>query len=508
MDKYNEIIELADRRAIFFPAAEIHNPLSGFWDFGPIGASVRRKIVDLWRKNVVRKTGSLEMEGCVILPKQNFEASGHLKSFSDPVVVCSKCRKSFRSDKILEEKLKRDIPESLSEHEFDAMIKEHKIKCQACGGELGKTERFNMMMGLSVGPVSEGYNSYLRPETCQSIFSSFMKIYKSSRVSLPLGISQVGRSFRNEISPRQSLVRLRELTQMETEVFFNPEKINEVPDWDKYKDYKLRLKLIGNETESISCADAIKRHMISGKLIVYYLAVVQQFFEKCGFSTKDMRFRELEDTAKAFYSKETWDFEVKSSVGWLELVANNYRTDFDLGSHSKVSGVDLSVVENDKKFIPHVWEISMGLDRIFYYVLENSMDERDGKPIFKFPYYLNPLHAVILPLVKKDGIGEKAEEINEILKENFETKYDEKGSIGKRYVIYDQLGVPLAVTIDYDTLKDNSVTLRDRDTQKQVRVKIKDLEVSIEKFFSGEKLEKLGKPVSQSVKKHEADGAD
>ncbi|MCK5023277.1 MAG: glycine--tRNA ligase, partial [Candidatus Aenigmarchaeota archaeon] len=178
----------------------------------------------------------------------------------------------------------------------------------------------------------------------------------------------------------------------------------------------------------------------------------------------------------------------KTSIGWLELVACNYRTNYDLSSHSKVSGADLSVVEDEEKFIPHVFEISMGLDRIFYSILENSFDERDGKPILSFPRNLTPMDIVILPLVRKDGVNDKAREIHKTLKTKYETKYDEKQSIGKRYVIYDQLGVPLAITVDYDSLEKDDVTLRDRDSMKQIRVEIKDLEKTIDDFFDGKKM--------------------
>lgn len=489
MGTFERIHELADQRGLFFPSAEIHSPPSGFWDFGHLGAILRRKITDLWRREVVRKTDSLEIEGCLILPKQNFEASGHLESFVDPLVQCKKCHKIFRADKLVEEKTDKTIPEALETKEFNNLIKKHKIHCPECKGGLANVKKFNMMIGTSIGPLSKEYNAYLRPETCQNIFTAFQKIYKTSRVSLPLGISQVGRAFRNEISPRQGLIRTREFSQFETEVFFNPKKINEVPEFDKYKNKRLRLKLLGKkETQSISLDQAVKKKMISGKLIGYYLAITQEFFEKAGLDPKNIRFRELEDKAKAFYSKETWDFEVKTSVGWLELVACNYRTDFDLSSHSKVSGADLSVVENDEKFVPHVFELSMGLDRIFYAILENSFSERGGKPVLKFPPHLTPLDVIILPLVRKDGIDKKAKEVHDMLKTMFETKYDEKQSIGKRYVIYDQLGVPLAITVDYDSLKKKDATLRDRDSTKQIRVKIKDLPEKISDFFAGKKI--------------------
>lgn len=488
MDKTLDIQQIADQRGIYFPAAEIHSPLSGFLDFGHLGTVLRRRITELWRKEIVRKTDSLEIDGCVILPKKNFEASGHLKNFVDPLVQCEKCRKIYRADKLIEEAAGETVPEAMEPSEFNKLIEKKAIRCPECKGKLAKVQKFNMMVGVSIGPLEAEKNAYLRPETCQNIFTAFLKIYKTARVSLPLGISQVGRSFRNEISPRQGLVRMREFTQMETEVFFNPKQINAFPAFEKYKNFELRLKLVGKETQPFTLEKALEKKIISGKLIGYYLAVMQEFFEKCGFESKDIRFRELEKEARAFYSKETWDFEIKTDIGWLEMVACNYRTDFDLSAHAKVSGVDLSVVEDEEKLVPHVFELSMGLDRIFYAILEKSLMEREGRPVLKFPRSLTPLDVVILPLVRKDGIDSKAKEIHDVLKIKFETKYDEKQSIGKRYVIYDQLGVPLAITVDYDSLQKDDVTLRDRDSMKQIRVKLKDLPRKLDDFFKGEKI--------------------
>jgi glycyl-tRNA synthetase len=442
----------------------------------------------LWRAEIVRKTDSLEIDGCIILPKKNFEASGHLKNFVDPLVQCKKCHKIFRADKLIEEASGKTISEAMDPEAFNGLVDKYAVKCPECRGALAKVQKFNMMIGVSIGPLTDEKNAYLRPETCQNIFTDFLKIYKTSRVSLPLGISQVGRSFRNEISPRQGLIRSREFTQLETEVFFNPKKINDFLDFEKYKNFQLRLKLIDKDTHFISVEKALEKKIISGRLVGYYLAVAQGFLEKCGFAHEDIRFRELEENARAFYSRETWDLEIKTSIGWLEVVACNYRTDYDLLSHSKVSGTDLSVVENEEKFVPHVFELSMGLDRILYAVLENSVSERDGKPVLKFPRRLSPLDVVILPLVRKDGIDEKAREIRDTLKTTLETKYDEKQSIGKRYVIYDQLGVPLAITVDYDSLKNDDVTLRDRDSMKQIRVKIKDIPRVINDFLEGKKI--------------------
>jgi len=488
MSTFEEIQKLADQRGIFFPSGEIHSPISGFFDFGHFGTVLRRKIIELWRREVVRRTDGIEIDGCVILPKKTFEASGHLKNFVDPLVQCTKCHKSYRADKLIEENEGKPIPEAMETQEFDKMIERLGIKCPSCKGALSKVKKFNMMIGVSIGPLETTNNAYLRPETCQNIFTAFQKIYKTSRVSLPLAISQVGRSFRNEISPRQGLIRSREFTQLETEIFFNPKKIDFCPEFDKYKDMELNLKLVGKETKSYTLEEMVNKKIVSGKLIAYYLAITQNFFDKCGFDKNDTRFRELEKDARAFYSKETWDFEVKTSIGWLELVACNYRNDYDLSSHSKVSGVDLSVVEDEEKFIPHVFELSMGLDRILYSILEKSYKERGGKPILKLPRYLSPLDLVVLPLVRKDDVDQKAKEVYEMLKTKFDVKYDERDSIGKRYLIYDQLGIPLAITIDYESLEKNDVTLRDRDTTKQIRVKIKDLENKIKEFFEGKNI--------------------
>ncbi len=488
MNKYQEIQNLADKRGLFFPTAEIHKSLSGFWDFGYMATNLRRKIVELWRRELIRKTDSIEIEGSNIMPKQTFKASGHLKFFVDPLVQCKKCRRMFRADKLIEKHVKESVSETFSVKKFNSLIKTYKIKCPSCKGSLGNVKKFNMMIGTSIGPIEKEYNAYLRPETCQTMFTDFMKIYKTSRRGLPLGIAQLGRAYRNEISPRQMMIRLREITQLELEVFFNPYKINEVPNLKKYKNYKLRLQRIGKETESVTVDDAIKTKMFSGKLIVYYLVVLQQFFEKCGFEKKNIRFRQLKKEETAFYSKETWDFEILTSTGWVEVVANNYRGDYDLTSHSKFSGQDFNLIEDEKKFIPHVFEISMGLDRLMYCIMENSLSKRDKKPLLKLPRYIVPLDFVVLPLVKKDGIDKKAKEIYEMLKMSFDTTYDEKGSIGKRYVLYDQLGVPLAITVDYESLKKNDCTLRDRDTTKQKRFKIEDLPKVIKSFLNGEEI--------------------
>ena len=485
-----EIVNLALRRALFYPSAEIYsNSPSGFWDFGPDGETIRRKVIELWRNILVEREGFVEIHGCEILPEDVFKASGHLENFNDPVTQCAKCKTHHRSDTLIEDATKKVVPESMPVAEMDTIIKKSNIKCPKCKGALSETKLFNMMMKTNVGATAE-HPAYLRPETCQSIFLDFHRLYKTMRQSLPFGIAQAGNSFRNEIAPRNNLLREREIGQMEIEIFFNPEKINDFPKFEEVADYKLNLMLVGKKTAGITCKDAVRKKLVSGKLIAYYLARTQQLYEQYGIPAGEMRFRELEEDARAFYAAETWDFEIKTDLGWIELIACNYRTDFDLKGHGKESKKDLSVTEDGKKFIPHVFELSAGIDRTFYVVLDLAFRKEKRGPDERIYLDLNPRVAPylagIFPLVKKDGLLEKAREIFNTLSEyEFDVFFDEKGSIGKRYARIDEIGVPYAVTVDYDTMKNNTVTLRDRTTMKQTRVKIPELHDTLWKLKYG-----------------------
>jgi glycyl-tRNA synthetase len=476
-----DILNLASRRSLFYPSAEIYSDsLAGFWDFGPYGATIRRKIIDVWRQHFLQKEGFVEIYGAQILPEPVFKASGHLDNFNDPIVQCKKCHSFFRADKLIEEKTGENVPESLGVKELGDMIAKNKIGCKKCKAvDFDEVKTFNMMMKLDIG-AHGSKPAYLRPETCQTIFLNFPRLYKTMRTPLPLGIAQAGASFRNEISPRNTLLRERELGQMEIEVFFNPDKIDEVERFDEVKDYPLNLLRLNKKVEAISCADAVKKKIVSGKLVAYYLARVQQHWERYGIQTKDMRFRELNEQEKAFYAQETWDFEVKSDLGWIELIACNYRTDYDLKGHGKQSKQDLSVNEEGKKFIPHVFEISAGIDRTLFVTLEHAFRKEkkgdDERSYLQLPPKIAPYFIAVYPLVKKDGLKEKAQEIADTLQNmQFDVFFDEKGSVGKRYARMDEIGVPFAITVDYDTMKDNSVTLRERDTMQQKRVKTEDL---------------------------------
>ncbi len=494
---YEKLIEIASRRSIFYQSAEIYpNSPAGFWDFGPIGQAIRRKIIDFWRHELVQKENMLEIHGAQILPIGVFEGSGHLKSFADPIVQCLKCKKYERADRLISEKTKQHIPESLAVEKLDQLIKENKIKCSKCNGELGKVSKFNMMVETIIGKQNE-FKTFLRPEACQSIFLNFARMAKTMRLKLPQGIAQAGGAFRNEISPRQSITRAVEFSQIEAEIFFDPSD-NKFERFNEVKDYKIRVQFLNKDNiVDVSCDELVKKKIVPFKLIAYYLARTQQTWNKLGIPLSNLRFREVDKDERAFYSLLTFDFEVKTSLGWLELIANNYRTDYDLKGHMEKSGTKLEYDIEGKKIIPHIWEISAGVDRTMFAVLDNSFKEGKEGLYFSLNPLIAPYHCSVFPLINKDGLPELAEEIVKMLKDNwFDVFYDASGSVGRRYARGDEIGVPFAITVDHESLKNNDVTLRHRDTTKQIRVKIKDLKDVLSRLLQGEELSKFGKYIN------------
>ncbi|MBS3168308.1 glycine--tRNA ligase [Candidatus Woesearchaeota archaeon] len=474
---YDKIMELASRKSLFYQASEIYpNSPAGFWDFGPIGASIRRKIIEVWRKELVQKEDMLEIHGAQILPKQVYEGSGHLTDFKDPIVQCLKCKKYERADQLITKILKKEVPEATPLEKLNELIKNNNIKCDKCKGELSEVKHFSLMVESIIGRGE--LKTFLRPEACQSIFLNFVRMHKTMRLKLPQGIAQVGGAFRNEISPRQSITRAIEFTQMEAEVFFNPKEINEIGNWDEIKDYELKiLRLNSKKVENIKAKELVSKKIVQGKLIAYYLARTQQLFDKLGIPLDKMRFREVDKDERAFYSLLTFDFEVETSLGWLELVANNYRTDYDIKRHQEYSKTKLEYTfEDGKKLIPYIWEISAGVDRTLYTVLECSLKNGKEGDYLALNPIIAPYQVAIFPLVKKDQLPELAKKIDKDLKNKWtETFYDEAASVGRRYARADEIGIPYAVTIDHQSLRDNTVTLRYRDTGKQIRIKIEDI---------------------------------
>ena len=470
---FDDVTRLAQQKGFFFKSADSYpNSPAGFWDYGPLGVSMRNNLVELWRRMIVKRDGMLEIDGSQILPKAVFEASGHLSSFTDPFVRCSKCGSVFRPDKLIAEKIRKQVPEKLQDSEYDSMMAKAGVKCVKCGTALSGTSRFNMMFRVGIGPTQE--DAYLRPETCQSIFVDFPLLFKTQRVKLPVGVAQVGRSFRNEIAPRQGLIRLRELIQAEVEVFFNPKRT----DADRFGPVQSdELRLLGPDGTScrVTVSEAIEKSLVPNKLVGYYLALMLRFYTGAGLPEEKLRFRILSQEDRAFYSKAAYDLEVDLSVGWLELVACNYRSDYDLERHSSVSGKDFTVDDGGEKVLPHVFELSMGIDRSLYAVLETSLRSEGERRLLALKPYVAPMKAGVFPLVSKDGLQEVALEVFRELQETLDVFYDESGSIGRRYARADEVGVPYCITIDYDTLKDRTVTLRNRDDRAQERVLISSL---------------------------------
>jgi glycyl-tRNA synthetase len=477
-----DVTRLAQQKGFFFRAADSYpNSPAGFWDYGPLGVSMRNKFVELWRRMLVRKDGMVEIDGTQILPRAIFEASGHLQGFTDPIVQCSKCGSVYRPDKLIEEKTGRQTPEKLADAEYDRMLESGGIKCSKCGSKLSGTKRFNMMFRVNVGAVQE--EAYLRPETCQSIFLDFPLLFKTQRIKLPVGFAQVGKSFRNEIAPRQSLVRERELNQAEVEVFFNPKRVN-LPKFQSKLDTRVSIVTQDGQTLDIDVREAIAKGLVPNLLIGYYLAMILEFYAAAGIGRENLRFRMLSDEDRAFYSKVAYDLEVKTPLGWREHVACNYRSDYDLGRHSQVSGSDFTVDDDGEKVLPHVFELSMGVDRSVYTILENSVKSDGERRTLALKPYLAPRTVGVFPLVNKDGLPELATKILAPLVDTTEAFYDDSGSIGRRYARADEIGVPYCVTVDYDSQKDGTVTLRERDSREQVRLKIDELPGKIRELTS------------------------
>ena len=478
---YDNVMKLALERGFYFPSCEVYgDSQAGFWEYGPNGVSIKNKFLELWRQQLVRRDRMLEIDGSQIMSKSVFEASGHLGNFADPIVKCKECKSTFRADKLIVDASEVEIPESSDLNEFDNVIKEKAISCPKCNGSLDNTKKFNMMFKVGIGPEEE--EAYLRPETCQSIFVDFPRLFKTMRGKLPIGIAQVGKSFRNEIAPRQSLLRLREFYQAEIEVFCNPNKLDVLDKFSEIENTTLRIQ---NEQEvvTVTCKQAVESGIIPNKFVAYYLGLLSEFYEKTGIDMNKSRFRKLGEKEKAFYAEIAFDFEVETTIGWLELVACNYRSDYDLSSHAKKSKEKFEVMDNDEKVLPHVFEISMGIDRSLYCVLEHGYrdDKENERVVLSIRPYLAPVHVGILSLVKKDGLAEKTNDVYLNIKTKFDSFLDHAGAIGRRYRRLDEIGAPFAITIDHQTKDDDTVTIRSRDSMSQDRVKIKDLEEILSK---------------------------
>jgi glycyl-tRNA synthetase len=479
--------DIAARRGIYFQAFGIYDGIAGFYDYGPIGVRIKRKFEAAWRALFVERTGALEIESTNIVPEAVLRASGHLAAFTDPMIACTVCKTPYRADKLLEEyygkKGRKDEGakvKKMSTEEMGRLIGEHGIKCERCGNALGKVERFNMTFKTQIGPTSGGSAAYLRPETAQSIFVDFMHLYKTYALKLPAGVAQIGRAYRNEISPRQQLVRLRELTQMDLELFIDPDQDpDEILGFDMKSvlSEKVRFMAKGGEEERLASLDELlKKGSIPNKYLAFLIYLQEKLMQELGADKRSYRFRELEKEELPHYSKGNVDLEMKTSYGYIELSGTAYRTDWDLSQHSKESGKELTVLtETGKRLVPHVVEMTMGSDRPVFALLDNSVVDDDGRgwAWLKLNEAIAPYRYGVFPLQKDDKLIEKARKVYRLLQEKrVDCYYSETASIGKRYARADEIGVPYCITVDYTTLDDDTVTVRDRDTTKQARKKI------------------------------------
>jgi glycyl-tRNA synthetase len=421
-----------------------------------------------------------------------FEASGHLENFKEFSAKCTKCGRSFRADHMIEEKTGMQNVEAMGEAAIKNLLIEHNIKCPVCGGELDEPILFLTMFKTDIGTTGNEIG-YLRPETAQAMFLNYRRAFQHARERLPFALVQSSKVARNEISPRRGMVRLREFTIMELELFFDPLD-QDCPWFKEVKDITLLLHTEEMESKNvtepmkITIGEAVDQKHILTQWQGYFMGISQNFITALGIPEKKQRFRAHLKEERAHYSLQTHDHEVWFETwGWIEISGCAYRTDFDLKNHMEHSGLDMTVLRKDgTRVVPHVVEPSYGLERLFISILEATYERRSNRNIFHFHRNLAPFEVSVFPLVTKDGLPEKAVKIKNMLLDNgFWVFYDERGSIGRRYARSDEIGTPLAIAVDYNTRDNNILTIRDRDSWEQVQLKLDDLPSRLHRYFKG-----------------------
>lgn len=453
MDK---IVNLCKNRGFIFAGSEIYGGLSNTWDYGPLGVELKNNVKKAWwRKFVQESPYNVGLDAAILMNSETWKASGHLGGFADPLMDCRECKERFRADKLIEDwtianGIALDKPiDAFTQSEMKEYIENHQIPCPTCGKHnFTDIRQFNLMFKTFQGVTEDAKNTvYLRPETAQGIFVNFANVARTTRKKLPFGIGQIGKSFRNEITPGNFIFRVREFEQMELEFFCEP----------------------GTDLEWFD----------------YWRSYCKSFLLSLGIKEENLRTRDHDPEELVFYSKATTDFEFRFPFGWGELWGIADRTDYDLTQHQNASGKDLSYfsTENNTRFIPYVIEPSLGVERTVLCVLcnayeEETLDNNDVRTVLHLHPALAPFKAAVLPLSKK--LNEGASKIYSMLSKHFMIDYDETGSIGKRYRREDEIGTPLCITYDFDSQEDNCVTVRDRDTMQQVRIPISELTAYIE----------------------------
>ena len=446
-----KLVNYCKQYGFIYQGSEIYGGLANTWDYGPLGAELKENVKRAWKKKFIQEDpNNVGLDSAILMNPKTWEASGHIQTFSDPLIDCKECHSRHRVDKLIEDAGVLAEAGGLSHEELLKLLNEHKIVCPKCG-KFNYTDirEFNLMFKTFQGVTEDNKSTiYLRPETAQGIFVDFLNVQRSMRLKVPFGVGQVGKSFRNEITPGNFIFRVREFEQMELEFFCKP----------------------GTELEWFQ----------------HYKDTCKKFLLDLGIKEDKLRFRDHSKEELSFYSNATTDIEYLFPFGWGELWGIASRTDYDLGQHQKVSGVSQEYLdpETNEKYIPYVIEPSVGVERTILTVLCNSYEEEeleggDVREVMKFHPYLAPMKAAVLPLNKKYH-GEKAKEVYKMLAQSFMVSYDEAGSIGKRYRRQDAIGTPFAITIDDETVNNGTVTIRDRDTMQQVVVKLEEVESYIQ----------------------------
>jgi len=444
-----KLIAHAKNNGFVYQGSEIYDGLANTWDYGPLGVELKNNIKRAWWKRFIQESPyNVGIDSAIFMNPRVWEASGHIGNFNDPLIDCKKCGKRHRADKLIEAYDPNMHADGMEPEEMMAYIREHNIGCPDCGGhDFTDIRKFELMFETSMGVVKDAKSTvYLRPETAQGIFVNFKNVARTTRKKVPFGIGQIGKSFRNEITPGNFIFRTREFEQMELEFFTKPD----------------------TDLEWFS----------------YWRSACMNFLKDLGLKEENLRFRDHEQKELSFYSKATTDIEYLYPFGWGELWGIADRTDYDLNRHMEYSKKDLTYLDptTHEKYVPYVIEPSVGADRLFLSVIADAYDEEecgDTRIVMHLHPALAPIKVAVLPLTKK--LSEKAEAIYASLSADFNTEYDVSGKIGKRYRRQDEIGTPLCVTVDFDTLEDEAVTVRDRDTMNQERVKIEDLKDYIAK---------------------------
>ncbi len=452
-DSLRPIVALAKRRGFVYPGSEIYGGFANTYSYGPNGVELKKNVRDLWWKTFVhRREDMVGLDGPILLHPRTWEASGHVAGFSDALVDCKKCKSRFRADHILENALKRDV-EGLTMPEMDALINENRIACPKCGAhEWTNVRHFNLMFSTQMSKTSghqESDIAYLRPETAQAIFLDFKNIIDTMRVQIPFGVAQIGKAFRNEITPGNFLFRVIEFEQMEIEYFIPP------TGWEGFFEK--------------------------------WLAAMQEWTLAIGLNPQKISLYEHPKEKLSHYSKRTVDIMYNFPFGKSELYGLAYRTDFDLTRHSEFARTKLDYIDpkTNERYVPHVVEPTFGLDRTLLAILcdayaEETLENGETRTVLRLSPKIAPVKIAVFPLMKKEPLAEKARAVFLELRERWNTQYDDSGAIGKRYRRQDEIGTPLCITIDFETLENDTVTLRHRDSMEQERLPVAQLSSRIE----------------------------